>query len=722
MSSDRTTSVGLDAEPATLLFAEAPEALVLLDAESGRVLEANAAAASLYGSSPDELTGLTALDLSAGHAPGQWPAPGAFSAGTAAGGPARHRRVDGIEFPAEVSARPVTWRGAPALLCAVRDASGILAGQLYAKTATARLRRAVEERDSLYNQAPVGYHSVDATGLVVRVNDTELSWLGFARDEVVGVRRFAELLAEECRERFDDALATCAARGWVQDVELTAVRRDGSRLPVRLDSAAVYDDGGAFALALGVLTDVSSESLAADARRESEDRHRTLFEHLPLGVIYTDAAGRILAANPAAERLFGVAAADMVGRTVDDPRWRIVRHDGSSFAAEERAVLTALRTGRPVHDVDMGVFNEQESAYRWARVSAVPEFRPGETQPRGVLATFDDVTERRLSETELRESEARYRAMFAENRAVKLLIDPETGEIIDANPAAVDFYGYTHEQLCSMRISEINTLSVPEVMAEMDTAAAGPTANFAFRHRLASGEIRDVEVNSGPLVVAGRKLLFSIIQDVTERRLAEEQVRNKTEQLRKALEGTVLAVSQVTESRDPYTAGHERRVSELAVAIATHLGWTREELEGLRIAAIVHDIGKISVPVEILSRPGRLGTAEFELIKQHAQEGHDILAGISFEWPIADMVLQHHERLDGSGYPRGLTAEHILPGSRILAVADVVEAMSSHRPYRPSLGMAAALEEVRRGAGAQFDEDVVRACEEVCAAGFAFSD
>ena len=704
------------------LFEQAPEALLLLDAADGRVLEANAAAADLYGCTREQLARLTALDLSAGRARGQWPDAAGGPGEVATGGPYRHRRADGTEFPAEVSARPVTWRGAPAVLHAIRDASGVLAGRLDTKTASARLRRAQEERDGLYNTAPVGYHTVDATGLVVRVNDTELAWLGYERDDVVGLHRFTEFLAAGSRVRFEDALAAWAAHGWVHDLELTAVRRNGSAFPVRLESAAVYSADGAFSHALGVLTDLSAERSAADARRESEDRHRTLFEHLPQGVLYTDAQGRVLAANPAAERFFGVPAADLAGRAMDDPRWKTVRGDGTDFPAGERAVMTALRTGRSASTDEVGVYNEQDGAYRWAQVTAVPEFRPGETEPYGVLATFDDVTQRHRWEKDLRESEARYRAMFAENRAIKLLIDPATGEIVDANPAAVDFYGYTREQLCAMRISDINTLSAPEVKAEMDTAASGPTANFAFRHRLASGEVRDVEVNSGPLVVDGRKLLFSIIQDVTERRLAEEQVRRNAQQLRRALEGTVLAVSQVTESRDPYTAGHERRVSELAVAIAEHLGWQEDAVEGLRIAAILHDIGKVSVPVEILSRPGRLGGAELELIRQHAQEGHDILAGISFEWPVAEMVLQHHERLDGSGYPRGITADQILPEARILAVADVVEAMSSHRPYRPSLGIAAALAEVRRGAGTLFDAGVVTACEEVCAAGFAFGD
>ena len=198
--------------------------------------------------------------------------------------------------------------------------------------------------------------------------------------------------------------------------------------------------------------------------------------------------------------------------------------------------------------------------------------------------------------------------------------------------------------------------------------------------------------------------------DVTEQVEAQEEVRRQAEQLRRTVEGAVLAMSHVVETRDPYTAGHERRVAELATAIAAEMGMDGEELTALRLGGLIHDIGKIAVPAEILAKPGRLSEVEFNLIKQHPASGFDILAAIDFGRPVAEMVLQHHERLDGSGYPRGLSGEDILPEARILAVADVVEAMSSHRPYRAALGMEAALAEIREHAGVKYDADVVAAC------------
>ena len=184
----------------------------------------------------------------------------------------------------------------------------------------------------------------------------------------------------------------------------------------------------------------------------------------------------------------------------------------------------------------------------------------------------------------------------------------------------------------------------------------------------------------------------------------------------------MLAMSQVVETRDPYTAGHERRVAELATAIGQEMGVDGAELDGLRLGSLIHDIGKISVPAEILAKPGRLSPVEFNLIKQHAQAGYEILSVIDFGRPVAEMVLQHHERLDGSGYPNGLSAGDLLLETRILAVADVVEAMSSHRPYRAALGTEAALAEIRDGAGTRYDADVAAACARVMTEqGFAFS-
>lgn len=191
---------------------------------------------------------------------------------------------------------------------------------------------------------------------------------------------------------------------------------------------------------------------------------------------------------------------------------------------------------------------------------------------------------------------------------------------------------------------------------------------------------------------------------------AGEEQKQSAEKLRSGLEETVRVVATMVEMRDPYTSGHQQRVADLARAIATEMGMPEEQRYGLHLAGLIHDLGKIQIPAEILSKPGRLTETEFSLIKAHPQTGYDVLKNIKFPWPIAQIVWQHHERLDGSGYPQGLKGGDILLEARILCVADVVEAMASHRPYRPGLGLPTALDEIRKNRGKFYDSDVVDAC------------
>jgi putative nucleotidyltransferase with HDIG domain len=206
------------------------------------------------------------------------------------------------------------------------------------------------------------------------------------------------------------------------------------------------------------------------------------------------------------------------------------------------------------------------------------------------------------------------------------------------------------------------------------------------------------------------------------RRQAEEHLEANARELRGQLSDMVKAMGAIVGLRDPYTAAHEHRVTQLALAMAERLGMDEERREGIALAGEVHDIGKVSVPAEILTKPSRLTAVEFTMISLHAEAGRDILSTIKFRQPVADIVAQHHERLDGSGYPQGLRGDDILPEAKILAVADVVEAMASHRPYRPGLGLEAALAEVRGAAGLKYDAAAVEACEQVFAAGFSFPE
>jgi len=204
-------------------------------------------------------------------------------------------------------------------------------------------------------------------------------------------------------------------------------------------------------------------------------------------------------------------------------------------------------------------------------------------------------------------------------------------------------------------------------------------------------------------------MIVKIYKDITGRKLAEEELRRNMRQMRKNLDGTIQAIARTVETRDAYTAGHQRRTTDIAGAVAYGMGLPKQMIDGIRMAGVIHDLGKISVPAEILSKPGKISESEFSLIKQHPQAGYEILKGIDFKWPVADIMLQHHERLNGSGYPFGLKSEEILLEAKIIGVADVIEAMASHRPYRPALGIDDAFEEITMKRGILYDPDVVDA-------------
>jgi PAS domain S-box-containing protein len=460
------------------------------------------------------------------------------------------------------------------------------------------------------------------------------------------------------------------------------------------------------------------------------------------------------------------------------------------------------------------------------------------------LKDAESRVKRRRAEEELHESETLFRKLFEDHAAVKLILDPDTGNIIDANKAAAVFYGWSREQLKQMKIQEINTLSPEEVKKEMEKVMAKKKLHFEFLHRRADGSVRDVDVFSTVIESNKIKRLHSIVYDISERKRAEEELKesekkyrlladnvddvifvldmnlnytyispsikslrgyepeevlkqtttetltptswdlamrtlseiielekighgeiNKSqilqlemnrkdgttvwtevklsfvrdenqrpigiigvtrditerkqaekelqqtlESLRKAVGATVQVMISAVESRDPYTSGHQLRSANLACAIATEMGLPSDKIEGLLMAGSIHDIGKLSIPAEILSKPNKLTKLEFSLIKEHSQKGYEMLKDVESPWPLAQIVYQHHERMDGSGYPRNLKGDEIIMEARIMAVADVVEAMASHRPYRPALGIKAALDEIEKNSGIFYDKAVADVC------------
>lgn len=435
--------------------------------------------------------------------------------------------------------------------------------------------------------------------------------------------------------------------------------------------------------------------------RESEQQFRTLVES-PLAGVAVLENGRIRYANRRFADLFGFATDELVEGHVD------------GIGSAQAAVLLPeaerrLGAGASTASFTVAVPRRDGDAIMVeCYVSQAPDGRPG-----AYLVMLQDVTERDRIERALVESQERFRAAF-ENAAVGMARVGVDGECLAVNEAFCRFLGYRADELIGI---DVAAMSHPDDRGQFPAAAAalksGGELSVAFdkRYLTKSGAIVwGRAALSGRRDPAGRLLDFiSVVADVTAQHKAEEEVAAQIKQLEAALRGTLETVSRMVEQRDPYTAGHQRRVGQIAAAIAREMGLSEERCTRIELTGLVHDIGKIGVPTEFLTYPGRLDSVAMEVVKTHVDRGYDILKDLPFTWPLAEVVRQHHERLDGSGYPRGLRGDAILLEAKILAVGDVLESMTSHRPYRAALGQDAAIAEIVRGRGTLYDPAVVDA-------------
>lgn len=324
------------------------------------------------------------------------------------------------------------------------------------------------------------------------------------------------------------------------------------------------------------------------------------------------------------------------------------------------------------------------------------------------------ITKHKWAEEGLKESEEKYRTL-AENINVGVYRNTlgSAGKFIEANSAIIKMFGYKSKD-------EFLSMSVADLYQN-----PGDRKKFnekMLRHGFVKDEELQLKKKDGTFFMGSVSTVLvkdekgdvkyydGIIEDITERKRAEEDIKKAMGKLQTTLEETVNSLAAAVGKRDPYTASHQQRVTKLTIAIAREMGFSKEQVQGIRIAGLLHDIGKISVPAEFLGKPAKLTPAEFTIVKEHSKVGYDILKSIEFPWPIADIVLQHHERINGSGYPQGLLDKDILIEAKILGLADVVEAMCSHRPYRSALGVAKTLKHILQNKGSLFDPEVVDVC------------
>ncbi|MEX2130904.1 MAG: HD domain-containing phosphohydrolase [Pseudohongiellaceae bacterium] len=336
---------------------------------------------------------------------------------------------------------------------------------------------------------------------------------------------------------------------------------------------------------------------------------------------------------------------------------------------------------------------------RYIRITYVP------AGVHNVLLFVYDLTSEHLAIQQNADDNAKFDALF--ERSVIGLLEARLDCFLDCNPQMCRLTGYTKQELLGKSMEQlIHHDDLPQALSTIAELDDNPFAvvKWTGRSWRKDGSYFWSENHVTGVVDKAGKLQHHIasVRDISDMVLAEEKLKS-------ALLGTIKAIAATSEARDPYTAGHMERVAEFAVAIADAMQMEPMAIEGLQLGSLIHDIGKIGIPIDILNKPGKLSAHEFDLIKDHSQIGYDILKDIEFPWPIREMVLQHHERLDGSGYPNKLTSDKILLESKIIAVADVLEAVTTHRPYRAAHDRSRALEILREEKG-RLDPDIVDCC------------
>jgi PAS domain S-box-containing protein len=549
-----------------------------------------------------------------------------------------------------------------------------------------------KDRDSLYlggNRTWLTAAGLNSSEEVIGKSDYELPW--------------DKTLAGSFREDDKRVMGSGIPE---YDIIETYTRVDGSQSWARTNKVPLRDRNGNIVGIIGTYEDITEQKLAEVALQESEEKYRTLSNNIPDIIYSLDKMGNVLAVNEHAVLHYGYEYDSIVGK----PFLNCIHPDDREMVSN--SFLKAVEDHREyTRGLQFRVLAKDESV-RWVELDSHMRFdeQGRYLQEEGVLR---DITERKQAEEALRESEALFKN-YIENAPDGIYMNDLQGNFIYGNRKSEEIIGYRREELIGKNFLELNIISENSLnkaalllQANIEGKSTGPDEIELIR----KGErLIPIEINTSVIQRKGQKIVLGFVRDIPDRKKAEAQRQEVIHRLRKTLGATIKAMAAVSEARDPYTAGHQRRVADLARSIATEMNLQRDQIEGVRMASLIHDIGKISVPVEILSKPTKLTAAEFALIKVHPRTGSDMLKDIEFTCPISRIVLEHHERMNGSGYPNGLKGEDIITESRILMVADVVEAISSHRPYRPGAGVELALDEITKDRGVRYDSDVVDAC------------
>jgi PAS domain S-box-containing protein/putative nucleotidyltransferase with HDIG domain len=589
----------------------------------------------------------------------------------------------------EVTMSPVTDNQGKVhnVICQNRDVTA-------QKTAEKNLGENEKKYQSLVENSYDAILMTALDGSVTAANPAACGMFGWTEEEISKGGR--PPIMDSADPRLSQALEMMKHTGEFRG-ELDFIRRDGSRFSGELTSKVFTDWEGNSRTSM-IIRDNSELKLKIEELKQTQEKSRTIFEVIRDSITIVDYRGNIIDCNEATLKLYGF-----------DRKEELIGHN-----IIERIAPSSRETSK--NNVKRNLKGELLDVLEYKLLKKNGREFDGEIKGSNVrnssngvefsVAVVTDITWRKQAERDLKASETRFRQFFENEPSYCYMISPE-GLILDINKAVLKATGYEKNELIG---KSIMILYAPESLSRhkklftrweelgVVTDEEDTILTKSGKRRTVLHSVDVVRDETGKIVHS-----ISVMKDITDQKLSMVK-------LMESLKSTIKAIGSITEVSDPYTWGHQQRVTKLASAIAVEMGLSQSTIDGLSLACAVHDIGKIYVPAEIKIKPGNLNKLEFEIMKTHAIVGYDILKNIEFPWPIARIVSQHHERENGSGYPASLTGDKILIEAKILGVADTVEAMSSHRPYRPAKGLETAIKEIIDQRGILYDPEVVDTC------------
>jgi len=657
-------------------------------------------------------------------------------------------KKDGTEFPIDLSLSVVMRDGQ-------QHAIGIIRDITERKQAEALLKEERDFSERLVETAPIIILILNPQGQIVSFNNYMEILSGYSLNEVKGKDWFATFLPEPERKKtkklFLKAVDDTQTQG---NLSIILTKSAEERLIEWYDKTLKNTQGDTVGL-LSIGLDVTERKKNQELLRQSEEKFRSLVESTSDWIWEVDRNGTYTYASPRVQTLLGYTAEEVLGKSPFD----FMPPEEAEYISDEFKKIVTLYS--PIFSLENTNICK-DGTIKTLETSALPFFNE-QGEFAGYRGIDRDITERKQSEISLNRANRALKTLSACNMALvrakneSELLQTVTNVIVEQagyNLAAV-VYAEENPQKSITLIAGAGIKMTNHDWANDLTWDDTPKGQLPVAHAIRSGKTqvchniacsigvqlwKDTALSEGylsniaiPLSNANKSLGALCIYSSEENAFNEEEIllleelandltygilnlrthalqKQHALLLRESLEQSIQTIAATVEARDPYTAGHQHRVSQLATAIAREMQLSEEHIQGIHLASIIHDLGKIHIPAEILSKPGKLNKIEFMLIQTHPEEGYNILKDVKFPWPIADIILQHHEKIDGTGYPQGLKGDEILLEAKIICVADVVEAMSSHRPYRASLGIEPALEEIRRGRGSAYDPLVVDTC------------